>query len=33
MIVNNTEEENVEWRSCCMKVDKNMVKYISQVGI
>jgi hypothetical protein len=34
MIV-NTEETNVneEWRSCCLKADKNMVKYISQVGI
>ncbi len=33
MIVDNPEEANVEWKSCCMKVDKNMVKYISQVGI
>ena len=33
MIVNTTEEENVEWKSCCLKADKNMVKYISQVGI
>ena len=28
-----TEEANEEWQSCCLKVDKNMVKYISQVGI
>ncbi len=33
MIITPTEETNVEWKSCCMKVDKNMVKYISQVGI
>ena len=32
MIITN-EEPNVEWQSCCLKVDKNMVKYISQVGI
>jgi hypothetical protein len=34
MIV-NTEEVSVneEWRSCCLRVDKNMVKYIIQVGI
>ena len=37
MIVNpdNLQDENKveEWRSCCLKVDKNMVKYIVQVGI
>ena len=33
MIINQTEEVNEEWRSCCLKVDKNMVKYISQVCI
>jgi hypothetical protein len=34
MIV-NTEETSVneEWKSCCLRVDKNMVKYIIQVGI
>ena len=31
--MNTTEETNEEWRSCCLKVDKNMVKYITQVGI
>ena len=37
MIVNpvNIQDENKteEWRSCCLKVDKNMVKYVIQVGI
>ena len=37
MIVNpdNLQDENKveEWKSCCLKVDKNMVKYIVQVGI
>jgi hypothetical protein len=33
MIITPTEEANEEWKSCCLKVDKNMVKYISQVGI
>ena len=27
------ENENLEWKSCCLKADKNMVKYIVQVGI
>ena len=34
MIVNtdNIQDENKveEWKSCCLKVDKNMVKYIVQ---
>ncbi len=37
MIINNPLTENivedVEWKSCCIKVDKNMVKYIFQVSI
>jgi len=39
MIVNTqTEETNVnevneEWRSCCLRVDKNAMKYFIQVGI
>jgi hypothetical protein len=33
MIVNTTEEANEEWKSCCLKVDKNAVKYFVQVGI
>ena len=37
MIVNtdNIQDENKaeEWRSCCLKVDKNAVKYFIQVGI
>ena len=34
MIINTTEEEpNGEWKSCCLRVDKTMVKYIIQVGI
>jgi hypothetical protein len=33
MIINQTEEANEEWRSCCLKVDKNAVKYFVQVGI
>ncbi len=35
MIVNPTEEANVneEWRSCCLRVDKNALKYFVQVGI
>ena len=32
MIVNTTEV-NEEWKSCCLKVDKNAVKYFVQVGI
>ncbi len=34
MIV-NTEETNVneEWHSCCLKADKNALKYFVQVGI
>ena len=41
MIINNQEENvnnqeengNTEWRSCCLKVDKNAIKYFVQVGI
>lgn len=37
MIVNtdNLHDENKteEWRSCCLKVDKNALKYFIQVGI
>jgi hypothetical protein len=37
MIVNpvNIQDENKveEWRSCCLKADKNAVKYFIQVGI
>ncbi len=33
MIINQTEEANEEWKSCCLKVDKNAVKYFVQVGI
>lgn len=37
MIVNpdNSQDESKveEWKSCCLKVDKNMVKYVIQVGI
>ena len=25
--------EDVEWKSCCLKVDKNAMKYFIQVGI
>jgi hypothetical protein len=34
MIV-NTEETSVneEWKSCCLRVDKNALKYFVQVGI
>ncbi len=27
------EPENTEWKSCCLSVDKSMVKYVIQVGI
>ena len=33
MIMNTTIEEPKEWKSCCLSVDKSMVKYIIQVGI
>jgi len=35
MITNQTEEANVneEWKSCCLRVDKNALKYFVQVGI
>ena len=37
MIVNpddiHDENKVEEWKSCCLKVDKNMVKYVIQVGI
>jgi hypothetical protein len=35
MIINPTEEANVneEWHSCCLKADKNALKYFVQVGI
>ena len=33
MIVNPDENKVEEWKSCCLKVDKNMVKYVIQVGI
>jgi len=33
MIAEITENENQEWRSCCMKMDKTAVKYFVQVGI
>ena len=37
MIVNtdNLQDENKveEWKSCCLKADKNAVKYFIQVGI
>ena len=37
MIVNtdNIQDENKveEWKSCCLKADKNAVKYFFQVGI
>ncbi len=34
-MINPTEEANVneEWKSCCLKADKNAVKYFVQVGI
>jgi hypothetical protein len=34
-MINTTEETNVneEWKSCCLKVDKNALKYFVQVGI
>jgi hypothetical protein len=32
MIIEEKKEDD-EWKSCCLKVDKNMVKYIVQVGI
>jgi len=25
--------ENVEWKSCCIKADKNAMKYFVQVGL
>ena len=37
MIVNpiNIQDENKteEWKSCCLKADKNAIKYFIQVGI
>jgi len=35
MIVNTPtqEEANEEWKSCCLRVDKNAMKYFIQVGI
>jgi hypothetical protein len=33
MIAEITENENQEWRSCCMRMDKTAVKYFVQVGI
>ena len=37
MIVNpdnlQVEEQVEEWKSCCLKADKNAVKYFIQVGI
>ena len=37
MIVNTIdiqdENKTEEWKSCCLRVDKNMVKYVIQVGI
>lgn len=28
-----TENENTEWKSCCLRVDKSALKYFVQVGI
>jgi len=38
MIINTTEEEpndntTNEWKSCCLRFDKNALKYFIQVGI
>ena len=33
MIVDTSIEEPREWKSCCLSVDKSMVKYVIQVGI
>ena len=30
---NDNNEEETEWKSCCLRVDKGMVKYIIQIGI
>ena len=30
---NVTPESNEEWKSCCLKMDKNAVKYFIQVGV
>ena len=31
--VGNEKKESDEWKSCCLKVDKQAVKYFIQVGI
>ena len=33
IIDTRTEDENKEWKSCCLSVDKSAVKYFTQVGI
>jgi hypothetical protein len=33
MINEITENENTEWHSCCLKMDKTAVKYFVQVSI
>ena len=33
IIDTQTEDENKEWKSCCLSVDKSAVKYFIQVGI
>jgi hypothetical protein len=33
MIIDTQTEENKEWKSCCLSVDKSAVKYFTQVGI
>ena len=33
MIMDTQFEEKAEWKSCCLSVDKAMVKYIFQVSI
>ena len=32
MIIENKEEEKT-WKSCCLIMDKNAIKYFSQIGI
>ena len=33
MIIDNSNEESKEWKSCCLSVDKTAVKYFTQVCI
>jgi hypothetical protein len=33
MITSEEKKESDEWKSCCLRVDKNAVKYFIQVAI